>query len=77
MVIKKINVMEKLTYYSNILEKLHFANENKKKEYLDFCLNEVKENIILCHNNEHPTKIVIKELFKRAIAKKRQIDSKN
>jgi len=62
--------MENLTFYTDILEKnYHITDENEQKEYLHFCLNEVKNNIISCCN-EHPTKNVITELFKRAMVKK-------
>ncbi len=64
--------MENLTFYTDILTKhYHITNDDEQKEYLDFCLNEVKNNIISCHNNEHPTKNVITQLFKRAMVKKR------
>jgi len=63
--------MKDLTFYTDILTKhYHITETNEQKEYLDFCLNEVKQNIISCYNNEHSTKNVITELFKRAMVKK-------
>jgi len=58
-------------YYKELLKK-HYESINEKdiQEYMDFCLDYVKENIINCYSNEKSTKNVIEELFKRGMAKK-------
>ena len=69
--------MEKLTHYYNILSKNYKITDPKKQEeYMEFCLNNVKDNIIYCHDNTNPTKAVITELFKRSMAKKYNMDNK-
>ena len=63
--------MENLTFYTDILTKhYHITDGDEQNEYLNFCLNEVKTNIINCYNNKHSTKNVITELFKRSMVKK-------
>lgn len=69
---------EKLDYYNNILKKHlgRYLNEEKQQEYLDYCLDYVKENIVYCTNNNKPTNKVIVELFKRGMANKYAFDHK-
>ena len=60
--------------YQSYKEILDRTNNGTNDEILEYCLNFVKDNIILCVNNKNPTDKVIKELFKRGMAKKYNID---
>ena len=64
-----------MKYYENLIKK-HFRITDKEKinEYLNFCLDELKTNIIYLHDNMNPTKNVITEIFKRSMVKKYNLD---
>ena len=60
-----------LSYYTDILEKnYHITDMDLQKEYLEYCIDVVKNNIIYLHDNKYPIKDVLNELFKRAMVKK-------
>jgi len=69
--------MKKTTenFYKKLIIK-HSHQENTN-EYLKFCLNYIKENIVECYNTKSPCKDVVVQLFKRGMAKKWLIDHPN
>lgn len=67
--------MDKLDFYRDILSGIYLDTEEKTNEYLEFCLNYVKDNIIYCYDNKNSIQEIIKELFKRGMAKKWSIDN--
>ena len=62
---------EDLEFYKNIIKNSEYdITSEMMDEYLGFCLNEVGKNILYCYNIELPVKVVISEIFKRALIKR-------
>ena len=65
-----------MEFYKKMIKKHYkISDETKITEYLDFCLSELKNNIIYSYDNTNSTKAVITEIFKRAMVKKHTLDA--
>ena len=62
---------EDLEFYKNIIKESKYEiTSDMMDEYLEFCFNDIKEKILHFYNIELPVKVVISEIFKRALIRK-------